>query len=97
MPKYIRLTNLTEEGRRHIDESSDRTERMRELAAETGGAIEDVFLTFGPYDFVSVAEFPDDESYAEFALKAEREGGYESQTLKAVEEDEYSSIIQDLG
>ena len=56
-----------------------------------------MFLTFGPYDFVSVAEFPDDESYAEFALKAEREGGYETQTLKAVEEDDYSSIIQDLG
>lgn len=96
MPKYIRLTNLTEEGRRNIDQSTDRTDHMRELAEETGGAIEDVFLTFGPYDFVTVADFPDDESYAEFTLKAERQGGYESQTLKAVEEDEYSSIIQEL-
>lgn len=97
MPKYIRLTNLTEQGRRNIDKSTDRTERVRELAAETGGSIEDLFLTFGPYDFVAVAEFPDDESYAEFALKAEREGGYETQTLKAVEEDDYSALIQDLG
>jgi len=96
MAKYIRLTNLTEEGRRNIGQSTDRTDRMRELAEETGGSIEDVFLTFGPYDFVTVADFPDDESYAEFTLKASREGGYESQTLKAVEEGDYDSIIQKL-
>lgn len=34
--------------------------------------------------------------YAEFALKAGKEGAYDAQTLKAVEEDTYSSIIQSL-
>ncbi len=96
MAKYIRLTNLTQEGRKSIDKSSERTEHMQQIAEETGGAIEDVFLTFGPYDFVTVADFPDDESYAEFALKAGKEGAYETQTLKAVEEDAYGSIIDSL-
>lgn len=69
---------------------------MRELAEETGGAIEEVYLTFGQYDFVTVADFPDHESYTEFALKDEKEGAYESQTMKAVGEDAYGSIIQTM-
>ena len=96
MPKYVRLTSLTKAGRKHVEESSDRTAKMRELAEETGGSIEDVFLTFGKCDFVTIAEFPDDQSYAEFALKAEQGGKYESHTLKAIEEEDYLSIIDRL-
>ncbi len=96
MPKYVRLTSLTEKGRKHIGESSDRTTEMRKLAEETGGSIEDMFLTFGKCDFVTIAEFPDDKSYAEFALKAEQGGEYESHTLKAIEEDDYLSIVNRL-
>jgi uncharacterized protein with GYD domain len=96
MPKYIRLTKLTEEGRKNINESKARTERMRKIAEETGGEIEAVYLTFGEYDFVTVANFPDHGSYAEFSLKAGKEGAYESQTMKAVEEDAYDSIIQTM-
>jgi uncharacterized protein with GYD domain len=69
---------------------------MRELAGAKGGTIEDVYLTFGEFDFVTVAEFPDDESYAEFALKAASDGEYEAITLKGLEEDEYVSIIESL-
>lgn len=97
MPTYIRLTTVTEQGSPELGENPDRTERMRELAAETGGEIKDVYLTFGPYDFVTIAEFPDDEAYATFTLKFQREGGYDTQTLKAFEEDEYRGIFQALG
>ena len=96
MPTYIRLTTLTKEGQKHIEDSAKRTDQMRELAAEKGGTIEDVFLTLGEWDFVTVAEFPDDKSYAEFALKAAAGGEYEAKTLKALEEDDYVSIIESL-
>lgn len=96
MPRYIRLTNLTRRGFEHIEDSADRIERMDELAADLGGEIDDVFLTMGPYDFVSVASFPDDETYAEFTLRISQEGVEETQTLKALEEDTYQSIIDSL-
>lgn len=93
MTRYIRLTKLTTEGAERIGESSDRTDRMSQLAEELGGEIEEVYLTFGPYDFVTIANFPDDETYAEFALSFAREGVAETQTLKALEEEDYRSII----
>jgi len=96
MSKYIRLTNLTETGKEQIENSNARTERMRELAAESSGTIEEVFLTFGDYDFVTIADFPDDRSYAKFALKVAEDGNCECQTLPAMEEDEYASIIESL-
>jgi uncharacterized protein with GYD domain len=96
MPKYIRLTSLTKKGHEQIQESAERTEQMREMAEENGGTIEDVFLTFGDFDFVTIAEFPDDKSYAEFALKTAKGGEYGAKTLKAIEEDDYISIIEEL-
>jgi uncharacterized protein with GYD domain len=96
MPKYIRLTSLTKKGHEQIHKSTERTDEMREVAEEKGGTIEEVFLTFGDFDFVTIADFPDDESYAEFALKCAEGGEYEAKTLKALEEDEYVSIIEAL-
>ncbi|MEF8771222.1 GYD domain-containing protein [Halodesulfurarchaeum sp.] len=96
MPKYIRLTSLTRKGQEQIHESTERTNQMREMAEENGGTIEDVFLTFGEFDFVTIAEFPDDKSYAEFALKASKGGEYGAKTLKAIEEEDYVSIIEKL-
>lgn len=96
MPRYIRLTNLTQRGVEHIEDSAERTERMAELAEEIGGEIEELYLTLGPYDFVSIARFPDDESYAEFTLRISQEGAAETQTLKAIEEADYERIIGSL-
>lgn len=96
MPQYVRLTNLTREGIEHIEDSAERTDRMADLAEELGGEIEEVFLTLGPYDFVSIARFPDDETYAEFTLRFSQEGTAETQTLKAIEETDYRAIIDSL-
>lgn len=96
MPHYIRLTNLTRRGFEHIEDSTDRIEHMNEEAEDLGGEIEEVFLTMGPYDFVSVGRFPDDETYAEFTLRVTQEGVEETQTLKALDEDTYQSIIASL-
>jgi uncharacterized protein with GYD domain len=96
MPRYIRLTNLTQRGVEHVENSAERTERMATLAEELGGEIEDVFLTLGPYDFVSIARFPDDETYAEFTLRFAQEGEAETQTLKAIEETDYERIIASI-
>lgn len=96
MPRYIRLTNLTQKGVEHIEESAERTERMESLAEALGGEIEDVYLTLGPYDFVSIANFPDDESYAEFTLRFSESGVAETTTLKAIEEGDYHRIIESI-
>ena len=96
MPTYIRLTNLTEEGLEQVHNSASRTEQMKAMANEMGGAITDVFLTIGEYDFITVAEFPNDEMYAQFALRFARTGVAETQTLKALDESNYIDLVQGL-
>ena len=96
MPVYIRLTNLTEEGYENIADSVSRTEQMKAMANEMGGNIRDVFLTIGTYDFVTIAEFPNDQMYAQFALRFARKGVAETETLKALEEEEYTNLVQGL-
>lgn len=96
MPVYIRLTNLTEDGHKRIENSVSRTEQMKAMANEMGGSIEDVFLTIGGYDFVTIAVFPDDRMYAQFALRFARKGVAETETLKALEEGDYVDFVQSL-
>lgn len=96
MPTYIRLTNLTEKGYARIENSVSRTEQMKAMADEMGGSIRDVFLTIGDYDFVTIAEFPNDEMYAQFAIRFARKGVAETETLKALEEAEYVDLVEGL-
>jgi len=96
MPTYIRLTNLTAEGFEEIQASASRTEQMKAMAEEMGGSIEDVYLTMGDFDFVSIAEFPNDEMYTQFALRFAERGVSDTRTLKALDEDEYLGIVQSL-
>ncbi|MFW5965558.1 MAG: GYD domain-containing protein [Halodesulfurarchaeum sp.] len=96
MPHYIRLTNLTVDGFEHIEQSATRTEQMKAMANEMGGNIENVFLTMGEYDFVTIAEFPNDEMYTQFALRFAEKGVQETKTLKAIDEPDYMNIVQSL-
>ena len=96
MPTYIRLTKLTEDGHSDIENSVSRTEQMKAMANEMGGSIEKLFLTVGGYDFVTVAEFPNDQMNAQFALRFAREGVAETQTLKAMEESSFEEVVHGL-
>ncbi len=96
MPTYIRLTNLTMEGFEEIEESATRTEQMKAMANEMGGTIKDIYLTMGEYDFITIAEFPNDQMYTQFALRFAEKGVAETKTLKALEEDDYMNVIQSL-
>lgn len=97
MPTYIALVNYTEEGVENIEASPDRLDEAKSLAESMGGAVTDFYLTMGQYDMVVVAEFPDDESYAQFALSVASEGAVGTETLKAFTEEEYRDVIAGLG
>ena len=96
MPTYIVLVNLTQKGAENINQSPDRLEKIKETTESLGGEPRDFYMTFGQYDFVYIAEFPDDEAAAHLALTYGRGGAGETETLKAFTEDEYREVINDL-
>lgn len=93
MPTYIALVDYTEQGVANIEDSPDRLDAAKELAGEMGGEFNDWYLTFGEHDAVAIAEFPDDETYAQFALAVNKLGNVTTTTLKAFTEEEYRDVI----
>lgn len=92
MPTYIALIDYTSRGIENIENSPDRLDEAKALAESMGGEFE-WYLTFGDHDAVAVCEFPDDETYAQFALAVGSKGSVSTTTLKAFTEDEYREVI----
>ncbi len=93
MPTYISLVDYTEQGVANIADSPDRLDAAKELAADMGGDFQEWYLTFGEHDAVAIAEFPDDQTYAQFALAVNKLGNVTTTTLKAFTESEYRDVI----
>ncbi|MFB6192351.1 MAG: GYD domain-containing protein [Haloarculaceae archaeon] len=97
MPTYVTLAEYTQQGIERVTQGNDLTDYLESVAEDAEGEIRDVYLTFGGYDLVVVSEFPDDRSYAEFALAVGGQGDLSTETLKGITRDEYRDIAADLG
>src|SRR2546430_1884098 len=96
MPTYISLLNWTDEGVRSFRDTLERAKAAGELAERMGGQLKDVYWTVGPYDVVSVAEFPDDETGTAFLLALGSQGNIRSTTLRAFNGDEMARVLAKL-
>jgi len=93
MASYIALLQLTDQGVRTIKDTTKRAAALTEMASRMDAKILDVFWTLGPYDVVLVAEAPDDETMAAFALKTSSFGNVKMQTLRAFRANEMDGIL----
>ncbi len=97
MPHYVTLLRYTQQGIAKIKESPARLDAARKAAEKAGGKIHGWYLTMGRYDAVFIAEFPNDEACARFALSVGSLGNVTTETLKAFTEPEYRNITGSLG
>ncbi len=82
MPHYFVLGQWTEQGVKSVKDSPRRAEAAKALAAKLGGKM-DVYYTMGKYDFIAVAEAPNDEVVMQIALTLGSQGNVRTTTLKA--------------
>jgi uncharacterized protein with GYD domain len=68
MPTYISLINWNDQGIHNSKQTVERAKTGTELAQRMGANVTGTYWTVGPYDIVSIAEFPDDESGTAFLL-----------------------------
>ncbi len=59
---YVGLIQLTEEGREHLDEAPKYLEKIREIIVAEGGELERVLAFMGPWDFLAIVKYPDNET-----------------------------------
>jgi len=93
---YIILSTYTEQGARDVKDSPKRLNAAKALARRLNGRFRQFFLTMGAYDIVAIAEFPNDEAAAKFALTLASKGNVRTTTLKAFSEADYRKIVRAL-
>jgi uncharacterized protein with GYD domain len=59
---YIGLIQLTEEGRKQWEKGPEYLERIAKIIEEEGGILEDTFAMMGPWEFLAIVKYPDNET-----------------------------------
>ena len=96
MPTYIVLVNFTDQGVRGVKEIPNRQTVSRETAKKFGVERKQVWMTFGPYDFVHLYEAPSDEAMAKFVMTLGSFGNVRTTDMRAWDESEHLPLIRDL-
>jgi uncharacterized protein with GYD domain len=96
MPTYIMLVNLTDQGVRGVKDIPKRQAASREMVKKLGIERKQVYMTFGPYDFVHILEAPDDAAIAKYVLALGAIGNVRSTVMKAFDEAEHNAFIAAL-
>ena len=97
MPTYVSLINWTEQGVRGFKETVQRAKEAEGLATKMGGEIKSIYWTVGPYDIVSVADFPDEKAATAYLLALGSRGNLRTTTLRAHTAEEMTEIIGKVG
>ncbi len=96
MATYIALVNFTDQGIRHIRQTTERAKGLMNAAANLGIKIEDIYWTLGAFDAVFTAEAPDDETMTAFAASMGSLGNIRTQTMRAFSAQEMNQILAKL-
>ena len=96
MATYIALVNFTDQGIRHIRQTTERAKGLMNAAAKLGIKIKDIYWTLGAFDAVFTAEAPDDETMTAFAASMGSLGNIRTQTLRAFSAQEMNQILAKL-
>jgi uncharacterized protein with GYD domain len=93
---YITLVNFTDQGVRHIRQTTERAKALVNAAANLGVRIKDIYWTMGAVDAVFIADAPDEESITAFTLSVGSLGNIRTQTLRAFSADEMTRIVEKM-
>lgn len=93
MATFISLINLTQRAEEDIHHTVDRSDAFREAAGRHGATVKDIYWTLGGYDGVLIFDAPDDQTAAGLLLSLGASGNVRTQTLRAFDREEITSIL----
>ena len=96
MATYIMLNQMTRQGVNNIKDSPKRAEAAVALGKKMGVKLTDIYWTLGGYDAVCIAEAPNDETIAAFAVSLGMRGFVKTQTMRAFRANEVRGILRKL-
>ena len=96
MPTYIALSTLTDQGVRNMKDLARRLQNAEQTFTAMGAALREVYLVMGQFDYVVIAEAPDDETIARVSLAIAGQGNVRTQTVRAFDRTEMLRLVEGL-
>lgn len=94
MDKFIMFGKYSTEGLRDI--SAQRTAQARELVAQRGGRVRDIYALFGEYDLIFIVELPNMTDAMKTAVALGQLTGISFSTCAAVSVEQFDKMAEDL-
>ena len=82
MQKFVVLAKWTDEGIKHVKDTTSRAAAAQQAAVALGGKM-DIWWTMGRYDIVSIVEMPSEQAALTFLAQLGSQGNIRTETLPA--------------
>lgn len=96
MPTYVTLASLTDQGVRTMNDLPRRLQNADQTFESMGGKLREVYLVMGAYDYIVIAEAPDDETMARITLAIAGQGNVRTQTMRAFDRSEAIKLVEGM-
>ncbi len=90
---YVELLKLTPEGRENLAHVPEYLEKIRTIIVEEGGTLEKTYAFMGPWDFLSIVKYPDNEAAFRVLAKIGLLEVVETQTFPAEEVEIFTKAL----
>ena len=96
MPISIALMKLTDQGIKDIKAAPQRIEQGIKAFEAMGGKMLAFYSVMGEYDYVAIAESPNDEVAMTFLLALGSQGSIRTTTLRAFTKEQFTKVVKKL-
>jgi uncharacterized protein with GYD domain len=96
MPYYVALGKTTAEGARNLAGAITAMQDVAKALEEMGGKLVDDFALLGAYDYLFIAEAPNEEVMYRAAIRAASHGIITLQTMPAIPFEEFGRLVREL-
>lgn len=94
MATYVILANLTDQGVRTMQDLPRRIENARATFRQHGAEMKQIFFAMGQFDYVVIAEAPDDETITRVSLSVSSQGNVRTNSFRVFTEDEVLHLVE---
>ncbi|MBI5287825.1 MAG: GYD domain-containing protein [Chloroflexi bacterium] len=96
MATYVVLAKLTDQGARTMQDLSRRIENARSTFSALGAELKQLYFAMGEYDYVVIAEAPDDETITRVSLAVSGQGNVRTNSFRVFTEAEALKLVEGL-
>lgn len=96
MATYIVLANLTDQGARTMQDLRKRLENARATFSAHGAEFKHIYFAMGEYDYVVIAEAPDDEAITRVSLAVSSQGNVRTNSFRVFTEAEALALVEGI-